>query len=102
MSLRQERPYHTRVRERQYRHYNTVSIASGLVIVAVALALFVLFPLDWMRTPSVTVIVDQGFFSPNNDGSQDTVTGIYTLSELATVSVEVQDAANRVVRTLLK
>jgi flagellar hook assembly protein FlgD len=102
MSLRQERPYRTRVRERQYRHYNTASIASGLVIVAVALALFILFPLDWMRTPSVTVIVDQGFFSPNNDGSQDTVTGIYTLSELATVSVEVQDATNRVVRTLLR
>jgi flagellar hook assembly protein FlgD len=102
MSLRQERPYRTRVRERQYRHYNTASIASGLMLVAVALALFVLFPLDWMRTPSVTVIVDQGFFSPNNDGSQDTVTGIYTLSELATVSVEVQDAAKRVVRTLLR
>jgi flagellar hook assembly protein FlgD len=102
MSLRQERPYRTQVRERQHRHYNTATIASGLVIVAVALALFVLFPLDWMRTPSVTVIVDQGFFSPNNDGSQDTVTGIYTLSELATVSVEVQDAANRVVRTLLR
>jgi flagellar hook assembly protein FlgD len=64
--------------------------------------LFVLFPLDWMRTPSVTVIVDQGSFSPNSDGSQDTVTGIYTLSELATVSVEVQDAANRVVRALLR
>jgi hypothetical protein len=64
--------------------------------------LFILFPLDWMRTPSVTVIVDQGFFSPNNDGSQDTVTGIYTLSELATVSVEVQDATNLVLRTLLK
>jgi len=102
MSLRQERPYRTRVRERQYRHYNTASIASGLVIVAVVLALFVLFPLDWMRTPSVTVIVDQGFFSPNNDGSQDTVTGIYTLSELSTVSVEVLDAANQVVRTLLR
>lgn len=102
MSLRQERPYRLRGRERQYGHFSTATIASGLVIVAVALALFVLFPLDWMRTPSVTVIVDQGFFSPNNDGGQDTVTGIYTLSELATVSVEMQDAANRVVRTLLR
>ena len=102
MSLRQERPYRVRGRERQYGHFNTATVASGLVIVAVALALFVLFPLDWMRTPSVTVIVDQGSFSPNSDGSQDTVTGIYTLSELATVSVEVQDVANRVVRTLLR
>ena len=102
MSLRQERPYRVRGRERQYGHFNTATVASGLVIVAVALALFVLFPLDWMRTPSVTVIVDQGSFSPNSDGSQDTVTGIYTLSELATVSVEVQDATNRVVRTLLR
>jgi flagellar hook assembly protein FlgD len=102
MSLRQERPYRVRGRERQYSHFNTATVASGLVIVAVALALFVLFPLDWMRTPSVTVIVDQGSFSPNSDGSQDTVTGIYTLSELATVSVEVQDATNRVVRTLLR
>lgn len=101
MTLRQERPHRTRVRERQYGHFNTATIASGLVIVAVALALFILFPLDWMRTPSATLVVDRGFFSPNGDGNQDTVAGSYSLSELATVNVEVRGTGKQVVRRLL-
>lgn len=101
MSLRHERPYRVRSRERQYGRFNTATIASGLVVVAVALALFILFPLDWMRTPSATLVIDQSLFSPNGDGGRDTVTGVYSLSELATVSVEVRGVGNQVVRHLL-
>lgn len=101
MTLRHERPHRTRVRERQYGRFNTATIASGLVVVAVALALFILFPLDWMRTPSATLVVDRSLFSPNGDGSQDMVTGIYSLSELATVSAEVRGVGKQVVRRLL-
>jgi len=101
MTLRHERPSRTRVRERQYGRFNTATIASGLVVVAVALALFILFPLDWMRTPSATLVIDQSLFSPNGDGNRDVVTGLYSLSELATVSVEVRGSGRQLVRHLL-
>lgn len=73
---------------------------SIVVVVAILAGLFVLFPMDWMRTPSVTVSIEQEAFSPNQDGNQDTAVVLYTLSENAQVSVHVLDDTRARVRTL--
>ena len=72
----------------------------SIVVVAILAGLFVLFPMDWMRTPSVTVSIEQEAFSPNQDGNQDTAVVLYTLSENAQVSVHVLDDTRARVRTL--
>jgi flagellar hook assembly protein FlgD len=76
-------------------------ILSAILMVGVLAGLFVLFPLDWMRTPSVTVSSEQEAFSPNQDGDQDTAVILYALSEKANVSVYVLDDARGRVRSLL-
>jgi len=77
------------------------AILSVLVVVAVLTGLFVLFPLDWMQTPSVTVSIEQEAFSPNQDGDLDTAVVLYALSEEAEVSAHVLDDTRTRVRTLL-
>ena len=62
--------------------------------------LFVLFPMDWVKAPSVTVSIEQDAFSPNQDGNQDTAVVLYALSEAATVDVHVLDDTRTRVRTL--
>jgi flagellar hook assembly protein FlgD len=57
--------------------------------------------MDWIKTPSVTVSIEQEAFSPNGDGDRDTAVVLYTLSESATVSVGVLDDTRSRVRTLL-
>ena len=76
------------------------AILSVVVVVGVLAGLFVLFPLDWMRTPSVTVSIEQEAFSPNQDGDQDTAVVLYTLSENASVSAHVLDDTRSRVRTM--
>ncbi len=76
-----------------------LSVAVGLAVVAL---LVVLFPLEWVRTPRVTVSADQSVFSPNGDGRFDTVTAFYVLSEQADVTAEVLNAAGQRVRVLLR
>jgi flagellar hook assembly protein FlgD len=71
------------------------------LVVGVLAGLFILFPLDWMRTPSVTVSAEQEAFSPNQDGNQDTAVVLYALSEQAEVSAHVLDDTRSRVRTLL-
>lgn len=74
-----------------------LSVAVGLAVVAL---LVVLFPLEWVRTPRVTLSTDQPLFSPNGDGRFDTVTAFYLLSEPADVTAEVLNAAGQRVRLL--
>jgi flagellar hook assembly protein FlgD len=76
------------------------AILSVIVVVGVLAGLFVLFPLDWMRAPSVTVSIEQEAFSPNQDGDQDTAVVLYALSEDASVSAHVLDDTRSRVRTL--
>lgn len=72
-------------------------IAGGAVIVV----LLVLFPLEWVRVPSITMTAERRAFSPNGDGSLDEFVLIYGLSQDATVSVQVLNSAQQVIRTLL-
>ena len=77
------------------------AVLTVLVVVGVIAGLFVLFPLDWARTPSVTMSIEQEAFSPNQDGDQDTAIVLYTLSENTTISAHVLDDTRSRVRTLL-
>lgn len=92
--------------ESQRRHapQRLVSLPAALtvlVVMAVLAGLVVLFPLDWMKAPAVTVSAEQSAFSPNQDGSQDTAVMLYTVSENANVSAYVLDDTRSRVRTLL-
>lgn len=75
-----------------------LSVAAGIGVIAL---LVVLFPLDWLRTPSVTLSTDQELFSPNGDGQLDQMTAVYELSERAEVSAEVVNPAGQKIRTLM-
>jgi len=77
------------------------AVLTVLVVMTVIAGLVILFPMDWMKAPSVTVSVEQEAFSPNQDGNQDTSVVLYTLSEDATVSAHVLDDTRSRVRTLL-
>jgi len=77
------------------------AILSVVLLVGVLAGLIVLFPLDWIRSPSVTLSIEHEAFSPNQDGNQDTAVVLYTLSEHATVSAHVLDDTRSRVRTLL-
>lgn len=77
------------------------AVVTVLVVMAVIAGLVILFPLDWMKAPSVTVTAEQDAFSPNQDGNQDTSVVLYSLSENATVSAAVLDDTRSRVRTLL-
>ncbi len=72
-----------------------------LSLVVVALLLTVTFAAEWMRAPEITANATQTLISPNGDQDRDATTLSYTLSEEAAVRVEVLDANDRVVRTLL-
>jgi flagellar hook assembly protein FlgD len=78
------------------------SLLMLLGAVAVIAALVVLFPLEWVQVPSVTMVAEQQAFSPNNDGNVDDVALIYGLAQDASVHVRVLDAGEQVVRTLFE
>lgn len=69
---------------------------------AVVAILIILFPLDWARTPSVTVMAEQSAFSPNDDGQQDTFTVVYALADEATIAIEALDSTRAVVRQIVQ
>jgi flagellar hook assembly protein FlgD len=81
---------------------------SRLLIGAVVLLLIVMFPLEWLRAPTLKVKASTTVFAPR-PGAQPSVEGGivagaitagYDLSEAATVSAAVQDGNNTLVRTL--
>ncbi len=84
------------------RRINIVPLLAILVVAAIGITLTLLFPMEWARTPNVTVSAETGAISPNGDGNLDTVPVMYSLSEGATVTVEVLDAGRSVVRVLME
>lgn len=76
---------------------SALSIAAAVGVIALVI---VMFPLDWLREPRINLTVNQSIFSPNRDGTLDTVSAFYTLSEQATVTVQVLNQAGQVVRLL--
>ncbi len=101
-----EEPRHV-TRTRVYRRHTSLasswlpsllSVAAGLAVIGL---LVVLFPLEWVRAPRVTLAVDQPLFSPNGDGYLESLTAFYVLSEEANVTAEVLNGAGQRVRTLM-
>ena len=84
------------------RRVNIVPLLAILVVAAVGVTLTLLFPMDWVRTPNVTASAETSAISPNGDGNLDTVPVMYSLSEDATVTVEVLDESRSVVRALIE
>jgi flagellar hook assembly protein FlgD len=104
MSDLYSRPQSGRSRQRR-RPRTTLSLPPALYVVAavgVLALLFVMFPLDWLRKPKLTLVTDQTLFSPNRDGTLDEIAVFYGLSEKATVSAEVLNGAGQSVRTLMR
>nr|WP_290665484.1 FlgD immunoglobulin-like domain containing protein [Ardenticatena sp.] len=77
---------------------SVLTMAVGLGVVAL---LVVLFPLDWVRAPTVNMTTDQTIFSPNGDGQLDVVTVFFDLSQPANVTAEVLNSVGQRVRTLM-
>ncbi len=107
-ATRQRSRSHSRERSRQRQGARSISEAStrpNLLSLVIAMGVIglvvVMFPLDWIRAPSVTVAADQSTFSPNNDGTQEEVAAFYTLSEQANVSAMVRNSAGLAIRTLV-
>jgi flagellar hook assembly protein FlgD len=71
-------------------------LAAGAVIVV----LVVLFPLEWVQVPSITITTERQAFSPNGDGNVDQVVLIYGLSQDATVNIQVLSVNEQVIRAL--
>ncbi|MBA3534541.1 MAG: hypothetical protein H0T73_21695 [Ardenticatenales bacterium] len=77
---------------------NFISLVIALGVIGLVV---IMFPMDWIRAPSVTVALDRSAFSPDGDGTQEDVAAFYTLSEQATVTAVVRNSAGLVIRTLV-
>lgn len=84
------------------RRLNIVPLLAILVVTAIGITLALLFPMDWARTPNVTASAETSAISPNGDGNLDTAPVMYSLSEDATVTVEVLGENRSVVRMLVE
>ncbi|MCP4539065.1 MAG: hypothetical protein GY832_18170 [Chloroflexi bacterium] len=84
------------------RRINIVPLLAILVVAAIGITLALLFPMEWARTPNVTVSAETSTISPNGDGNLDTVPVMYSLSEDSTVTVEVLDDNRSLVRMLVE
>jgi flagellar hook assembly protein FlgD len=79
---------------------------SRLLIGGALLLLVVMFPLQWLRTPSLVVRANMSTFAPRPGvdtaagGATGAVTANYDLSEEASITAQVYDAAGAVVKTL--
>ncbi len=82
------------------RRFNVLPLMTLLLVAAIGVTLVLLFPVEWARTPTVSVAAEQTAISPNGDGEQDTVPVIYSLSTDATVTIEVLDESHALVRRL--
>ena len=102
MRTRQTTETRSQQRRTQGRSMRATSLLMLLAAGAVIVTLVVLFPLEWVQVPSVTMVAEQQAFSPNNDGNVDDVALIYGLAQDANVNVLVLDASDQVVRTLFE
>ncbi len=81
---------------------NVTPLLAVLAIGAIGATLVLLFPMDWVRVPDVTVSAERSVFSPNGDGNLDTALIMYSLSTDAMVTVNVMDETHSVVRLLVE
>ena len=88
-------------RQTQGRSTRATSVLMLVSAGAIIVALLVLFPLEWVKVPAVTMSAERRAFSPNSDGNLDEVVLVYGLSQDANVDVQVLDAGQQVVRTLI-
>ena len=88
-------------RQTQGRSTRATSVLMLVSAGAIIVALLVLFPLEWVKVPSVTMSAERRALSPNGDGNLDEVVLVYGLSQDASVDVQVLDAGQQVVRTLI-
>jgi|YNPBryantNP2012_1023418.scaffolds.fasta_scaffold00219_22 flagellar hook assembly protein FlgD len=84
------------------RRFNIVPVLAIIVIGAIGAALTLLFPMDWVHTPKVTLATEWSAISPNGDGNQDTLPIVYSISEDATVTIDVLDENQALVRVLVE
>ncbi len=84
------------------RRFNIIPLLAILAIGAIGATLVFLFPMDWVRTPNVTVSAEHSAISPNEDGNLDSVPIVYSLSTDAAVTVEVLDSNRSLVRKLIE
>jgi flagellar hook assembly protein FlgD len=84
------------------RRVNVAPLLAVLAVAAIGTTLVLLFPMDWVRTPNVTVSMEHRAISPNGDGNLDTLPVVYSLSTDATVTVEVLDESRSPVRMLIQ
>jgi len=71
-------------------------VAAGAVI----FVLVVLFPLEWVQVPSITITAERRALSPNGDSNMDEAVLIYGLAQDATVNIQVLNVGQQVIRTL--
>lgn len=95
------RPGHQRGVRNMSESSTRPNYVSLLIAMGVIGLLVVMFPLEWIANPSVTVSLDQDAFSPNDDGILEDVSAFYTLSEPADVMAVVLNSAGVTVRTLV-
>lgn len=76
-------------------------LATAITVGTVAVLLGVTFIGDWLRTPQVAADASPSIISPNGDQAQDSTNFNYTLNEDAKVTVQVFDASNNLIHTLL-
>ncbi|MEM7345090.1 MAG: FlgD immunoglobulin-like domain containing protein [Chloroflexota bacterium] len=77
-------------------------IATAITVGVVAVLLGVTFIGDWLRIPQITAVgMSPTTISPNGDQNQDTTSFSYTLNEDANVTVQVFDANNNLIQTLV-
>jgi len=84
------------------RRFNIVPLLAIIVIGAIGAALTLLFPMEWVRAPKVTLATEWSAISPNGDGNQDTLPIVYSISEDATVTIDVLDENQALVRVLVE
>lgn len=111
MRAQANRPRRRSSRTRQQRSSSDLTVLVVVITLGLLVVLLARVPLSshikattlpWSKPPSVTVIADEPLFSPTDDGNQDTVIITYHVSDQASVTVDVLDEGNRVVRTLLR
>lgn len=95
-------PHQTRKASRLQSEGYAGVVTTVLSVAAVILLLGVTFAADWFRPPELTVSASQSLISPNGDRDRDATTLNYTLSDDATVRIDVLDSTGHVVRTLLR
>lgn len=102
MRHQQELPSHYELRHRGASQGSLTPgvIVTGLTVGAVLVLLAVTFVADWLRTPDLTLSASPLLLSPNGDQDHDATTATYTLSEDATVTLQVFSQAGGLVRTL--